>query len=79
MASPRFTLNTEQLKKIGQVLFYTTATNGIATMLALLPKVQESVQVDPEWVFLVGLVFSGINTLLVMLKKFLEDKNGRLF
>jgi hypothetical protein len=79
MASLRFTLNTEQLKKVAQVLFYTTATNAIATTLTLLPQVQDSVQVDPEWIFLVGLVFSGINTLLVMLKKFIEDKHGKVF
>lgn len=78
MSSQRFDLNKEQLIKIGKVFAWTISSTAVGSALTLLPQLKETIQVPSEYVLIAGILFSLINTILVALKKFIENKEGNL-
>jgi len=69
MESKRFQLNKSDLIKIGYVLLWSLGSALIAQIILVI----QNLNVPVEYTFLIPIV----NTLLVALKKFLEDK-GKL-
>jgi len=70
MESKRFSINQEQLGKAVEVFLWVVASAAVSFGISVIPGIQLPV----EWQWLIPFVNSG----LVMLKKFLEDKNGKL-
>lgn len=71
MSSPRFSLNNQQLWDAGSVFLWVVASAIVSFAISVLPGIELPV----EWQFLVPFV----NAVLYAAKKFLEDKNGRIF
>jgi hypothetical protein len=66
MKSPRFSFNKEDAKNIVKVFLWSTASAGVTALIAFLG----TFEVDAKYAILIPV----INTGLVALKKFVEDR-----
>jgi len=71
MSTPRFSIDNEQVKDSLAVLAWAVVSALVAFGISTLPAVQLPV----EWQWLIPVVNAG----LYAAKKFLENKNGKLF